>query len=314
MKNSMYKTIMLVLLLAITNYTKAQNKTLLGLEVAPYINTETTKIPEEAQSLILDKLGNLLTAKGIVNSYESAIIITPNVNEVSKEVGALYSLTLEVNLYIGNKIDGKLFANKVITTRGAGLSLTKAYINAFQQIKFNDPEFNSLIETAKSKIVDYYNQRCNLILANATALANRNEFDNAFYNLIAIPEVCTDCYTKSMATAKTFYQRKIDFDCKRKLNKATNIWNANQHYEGAVQAGEILSTIDPTAACFAQVKLLTTTIQKRVLEIDKREWNITYETEVGLEKDRIQAIKEIGKAYGNNQPKSINSTNLVRWY
>jgi hypothetical protein len=62
------------------------------------------------------------------------------------------------------------------------------------------------------------------------------------------------------------------------------------------------------------VLALTNNIQKRVLEVDKREWNIHYESTIGLEKDRIQAIKEIGKAFGEGQPQNINSNNNIRWW
>ncbi len=319
MKNIFKKTTVILLIIISISNSFAQNNSENGLEISPFINIENTKIPTEAQQLILDKLGSLLTAKGITNGYDSALIITPNVNEISKNIvgtsmPVMYALTLEINFYIGNKIDGKLFANKVIVAKGVGNSLTKAYINAFQEIKFNDPEFTNLIDEAKSKIVSYYNQKCNSIIAAATALGNRNQYDQAIYNLISIPEVCTDCYSKSINLATNLYNKKIDFDCKTKLNQATNLWNANQHYDGAVQAGEILNTINPNSACFSQVKLFSNNIQKRVLEVDKREWNIHYETQIGLEKDRIQAIKEVGKAYGNGQPKSVNSNNNIKWY
>jgi|694.fasta_scaffold51405_2 hypothetical protein len=319
MKNNLKTLFFSALFFASILQISAQKTASGGLEVSPYIDLSNTKIPENARGLIIDKLGNLLTAKGITNGYDSAIIITPNINEVSKDIlgstaPVMYAVTLDVNLYIGNKIDGRLFANKNITTKGSGTSMDKAYINAFQQIQFNDPAFTSLIENAKLKIIDYYNQRCTQIINAATALGNRNQYDQAIYNLIAIPEVCTDCYAKGINLATALFNRKIDFDCKIKLNKATNLWNANQHYDGAVLAGEVLDDINPNAACFKQVQILTNNIQKRVLEVDKREWNIHYESTIGLEKDRIQAIKEIGKAYGEGQPQNINSNNNIRWW
>lgn len=189
MKNNLNTLLFSVLFFASFLQINAQNTPSGGLEVSPYIDLTNTKIPESARGLIIDKLGNLLTAKGITNAYDSAIIITPNINEISKDIlgsssPVLYAVTLDVNLYIGNKIDGRLFANKNITTKGSGTSMDKAYINAFQQIKFNDPAFVSLIENAKLKIIDYYNQRCTQIINAATALGSRNQYDQAIYNLL----------------------------------------------------------------------------------------------------------------------------------
>jgi hypothetical protein len=51
---------------------------------------------------------------------------------------------------------------------------------------------------------------------------------------------------------------------------------------------------------------------KRVLEIDKREWNYKMETEVNLKRDAIKAWRDVGVAYGNGQPKSV-SYNIIGW-
>jgi hypothetical protein len=136
-------------------------------------------------------------------------------------------------------------------------------------------------------------------LAEAKALEQQNKLDEAIYMLTSVPDAAADCYKKSMAAAEPLYKRKIDTECKQRLQEATSVWNANQTVAGANQAGELLVAIDPHSACYADVKSLSDRIGKRVQEIDNREWQFKVDKEIGLERDRIQAIRDIGVAYAS---------------
>jgi len=92
--------------------------------------------------------------------------------------------------------------------------------------------------------------------------------------------------------------------------KPTPNWNANQSWETANEVGGILSSIDPEASCYKEAKALNDKIGKRVLEIDKREWNYKMEIDVNLERDRIKAIRDIGVAYGKRAAKNVSLTTL----
>ena len=315
MKTKSLLYILILQTLVSMQYATAQND-ISGIEITPLIYTNQTKIPEDARDIIIDKLGNLLLSNGVISSNNSPLIMTPKVNEVEKSVqGApsMFIVSLEINFYIGNQEDGKLFSNKMISVKGVGKSWGQAYIDAFQQIKGNDKDLIALINDAKQKIINYYEQQCSNIIAVSNSLANRNQYEAALYKLTSVPVACKTCYPKAIALSNDIFSKKIDFECKTKLMQATNAWNANQHYEGAVGAGEILNTINPGAKCFPDVLKLTSSIQKRVYEVDKREWNFEYDKEIGLEKNRIEAIKEIGKAYGNGQPKNVNINNKYWW-
>ena len=65
-------------------------------------------------------------------------------------------------------------------------------------------------------------------------------------------------------------------------------------------------------ATSAAAKALSDKMGKRVLEIDKREWNYKMETEVNLKRDAIKAWRDVGVAYGNGQPKSV-AYNIIGW-
>jgi len=309
-----YFKIIIVLLVTFFIQSKA-NSQANNIEIAPYIAESVDGIPIEAHQTLLNKMGEILTMNGIIKGINSNFILTCN-STVSNEVITSTAPTLHIyeisaTFYIGNGVDGTLFSSFNTTLKGSGASKTKAYIDAFKGLKSGDKQFHSFIENAKQKIVTYYNTKCASIMEKVNTLDKTQLYEEASYILSSIPDA-SSCYTQAQQKMITLYQRAIDNDCKIKLANATNIWASHPNEYGANKVSNILSSINPNAACFAQVKVLGAEVEKKMLENDKREFEIRYEQEVGLEKDRIEAIKEIGKAYGNGQPKNI--TYNVRWW
>jgi len=300
-----------------TTTIQAQQEASNDIEITPYIGSSVENIPIDAQSLLINKMGAILTENGVIKGTNSNFIITANANVLDKIITEtapqMYVYTLQLNYFIGNGVDGNLFATITNSVKGIGTTETKAYIDAFRNISVKNNELTAGIEKAKVKIVEYYNSKCDIILAEASKLEKLNRFEEALYKLTSIPETCKACYSKSIAKAEAIYKKAIDFDCKTKLAQANQTWNANPTSEGAMESSEILKTINPLSSCFGEVKSLGNTISKKMNENDAREWKILYEQQVGLEKDRIEALKEIGKAYGQGQPKNVNYNTKYWW-
>jgi len=127
--------------------------------------------------------------------------------------------------------------------------------------------------------------------------------------LSSVPNACEECYVKAIDAVKPIYQKQIDRDCKIKLQEAQGIWNAAQDMAAADKAGAILAKIDPDASCFGQVKTLSSKIAAKVKQIDAREWKYTLKNQQ-QESERIQAIRDIGVAYGKGQPKNVTYKSL----
>ena len=196
---------------------------------------------------------------------------------------------------------------------GTAASEEKAFIQAFNKIKSNDENLTKAINLGKNKIVEYYAQNCDIIIKQALSMSSNRNYDEAIYNLISIPDASGACYNKAIDAIKPIFKEKIDYECGVNLNKANNAWNSNQSYEGAEQAGSYLSKIDPSASCYKEAQVLRDKINKRIQEIDKREWDYKWESEIGITKDLIQAYRDIGVAYGENQPQTITTTNIIWW-
>lgn len=284
--------------------------------ITPYVPDQLEGLPAGAANMLANKLNQIVSANGISGGANTRFIITPDIDVATKDLLAtappMTALTLNVNLYIGDGVDGKKFSTQTVTVKGVGTNETKAYMDALKNIKPNDAGIQSFVAGAKTKIINYYNERCGQIINEAKSLEALSNFEGALLKLTSIPEEATECYNKSMAAAVPVWKKYIERDCKIKMSEANTKWNANQSWETANEVGAILSAIDPEASCYKEAKALNDKIGKRVLEIDKREWNYKMEIDVNLERDRIKAIRDIGVAYGNGQPKSI-VYNIIGW-
>jgi hypothetical protein len=316
------KSIILSILIVVGCNIYAQNTAgksddMARITLAAYVPQQINNMPEAARSMLANKLSQIVTQNGMGGSASNQrFIITANINVMSKDITPtappMQAFTLDVTLYIGDGIDGTKFASISTTLKGVGENETKAYISALKNLKTTDPNYQAFIEKGKTKIVEYYNSKCDFIVKEAQTLASQNKYEEAIYKLTSVPEVCKTCYDKCMDAVAPIYKLQIDRQCKLKLAEASNLWAANQTVDAGNTAGEILSTIDPSAACFAEVKTLSSKIAARVKELDAREWNYTLK-EQAQESERIKAYRDVGVAYGNGQPKSV-TYNVIGWW
>ncbi|MEI7596366.1 MAG: hypothetical protein WCK02_11510 [Bacteroidota bacterium] len=285
------------------------------LALTAWIPDNIENMPAAAKKNLENKLSQIITENGMSGSSANCrFIISANTVVTTKDITPttppMQAYTMDITLYIGDGIEGKSFASYTTTAKGVGENETKAYNAALKNIKTNDPNYQTFIEKGKTKIIEYYNAQCDVIIKEAKIAAGMNKFDEAIWKLTSVPDVCTECWNKCMEVLPVIFQQKIDYECKAKLTEATNIWNANQSWEGAQQAGALLATIDPKSSCFNESKALSDKIAKRILEVDKREWNFKYDKEIGLVRDMIKAYRDIGVAYGNGQPQNITYKSL----
>ncbi|MFZ4798399.1 MAG: hypothetical protein ACOYMA_12960 [Bacteroidia bacterium] len=285
--------------------------------LAAYVPPQIENMPDIAKNMLFNKLSQIATQAGMGGrANNERFIITANIILLTKDITStappMYAYTLNITLYVGDGIEGTKFASHSITVKGVGESETKAYISALKNMKVNDPSYQTFIEKGKTKIIEYYNSKCDFIIKESQALASQNKYDEAIYKMTGVPEVCKECYDKCMEAIPPIYKKKIDKDCTVFLLQAKSIWSANQNSDGANQASALLSKIDPSAACFSEVKPTLKKIAARLKEIDNRVWEYTVREQV-QKSEVINAYREIGVAYGNGQAKSV-SYNVNGWW
>jgi hypothetical protein len=292
------------------------------IAIVPYVTDQIEDLPEIAKNNLRSKMAQILTKQGIAGSagFSSQFIMVPNISVLSKDVVAgappKVALNLEVAFYIGDGINGVKYGSAAVMAKGVGSTETKAYVSALRNISSSNKDLAQLIDTAKERILEYYNDGCDFILKEADNLAAQNKFDEALYALSSVPVVSKECFNKAQDRIGDVYQQMIDRDCDMLLNQATNAWNAGQNYEAAVEATNLLNQIEPESACFSKVKTLSKSIRAGIKDTNNKEWamlNKQLESITEIEKNRLSTTKEIALAYANNQPKNV-VYNVKGWW
>ena len=307
----------------IGNAQNTQGKTddMKRIALTAYVPPQIEGMPESARANLENKLNQIVTENGLGGEINQRFIITANISVLTKDITPtappMHAYTIEVTLYVGDGIAGTLFASTSTSLKGVGETETKAYLNALKNLKVKDPSYQSFLEKGKEKIIAYYNDKCDFILKDAETKSSGGNYEEAINILDAIPQVCKDCYMKGMDVMKGVYQQKIDRDCKAALTQAQGIWSAKQTGESAAvmrvinDVGSLLATINAESSCFKEAQSFYQVVAKRVKEIDEREWKYTLQ-EQKLEGERIKAMRDIGVAYGKNQPRTVY--NVKTWW
>lgn len=291
------------------------------IALTPVILQESS-IPASASNVVLNKLTQMVTKNGLAaDSFDPRFIITANVIEISHESTAtapvMQALVLSPTLYIGDAATGTLYASCALNQiKGAGTNETKAYMQALKMIRVDDPAVQRFIETGKTRIIEWYNSQIDFLISEAKALAGQSKYDEGIALLFTVPEVCKDAFDKAMRAAEAIFQQKIDVEGAALLNTATHVWNANQSWAGAEEAASYLSKIHPLSSAVAGGMALSQTIAARVKELDNREWNFAmkqFDANVSLEKARIEATAEVGKAMAK-RPVNYYNMNSFGWW
>lgn len=290
--------------------------------IAAYVPRQIVNMPEEARSMLSNKLNQIVTNKGLGGAATNErFIMTANIALLTKDitptVPPMQAYTIEVQLFIGDGIEGTKFASVTKKLKGVGETETKAYISALKNLKTDDPSFQNFIDVGKKKIIEYYNAKCDFIIKEAQTLEAKQEFQQAIYKLTSVPQVCKDCFDRCQKLVGPIYKKYIDLQCKKNMIEANNIWSTNQDYSGAKRASEILNKIDPSSTCYNDALALSNKISTRMKEIDKREWAFQMKQQqdaVDIEKASIKAVRDIGVAYGEGQPDVVYETVIYGWW
>jgi hypothetical protein len=321
MKKILLSLLMIIGYNAYSQNTLGKSDDAARITLAAYVPQQIDKMPDAARSILANKLNQIVTQNGMGGAANNErFIITANVNVISKDLTAtappMTALVLEVTLYIGDGFAGTKFSSTSISVKGVSESETKAYISALKGISPTNSNIQSFVGNGKSKIIEYYNSKCDFIIKEAQTLVSQNNFEEAIFKLTSVPEVCKECYDKCMDAVGPIYQKQIDRECKSKLMEANTAWNAAQDSYGADTAGGILAQIDPNASCYKEALALSNKIAQRIKEIDQRDWKLQLKEQqdnVDIQKATIKAIRDIGVAYGNGQPKTV-TYNVRGWW
>jgi len=127
------------------------------IPLTAYISAETDIMPA-AESLLLNRMRQAALKNGLAAVDNQPYIVTTSVNVIDKQVTggvpAKWVVELEVHFFIGNGVDGTLYASTALNRKGIGESEQKAYLSAIKAISASDRAFKPFFEKGKKRIIE----------------------------------------------------------------------------------------------------------------------------------------------------------------
>ena len=132
---------------------KDENRIMLTSWVPPTIEG----MPKIARKNLTNKLKQVVTKNGLGGSpFNTRFIISANVAVMSKDIlpgpPPMHAYNLDITLYIGDGIEGTVFASETVSVKGVGTNENKAYISALKRISPKNPEIQAFVKTGKERI------------------------------------------------------------------------------------------------------------------------------------------------------------------
>lgn len=268
-------------------------------------------------SKIETKIAQIVTASGLAASgYNNNFIIYPKfeISESNLVEGGMENITVvtaELNLFIKQVQNNVLFSSISKPLKGSGSSRQSAITNAISKIPKSDPEFKTFIENGKSKIILYYETNCADIIKQSDTFVKMQQYEQALGLLMSVPEEVSSCYNQVQDKAIEAYKAYQTQNCSVLIQRAKTTLASND-YIGALN---LLSEIDPSAACFSEAQALAKSAETKVDAEEKKQWDFQmkqYNDAVSLEKQRIEAVKQIAVSYYKSQPTTVSYNYIVR--
>ena len=265
--------VIITLLVADTVYSFGQTDQLYISVVQP----ERSEISAEAGKQLERKMTQLLTANGISSQdANNRFVITAKVDITSKDIVAStpqrISEKIDLTFLVGDVVENKVFETITLPLIGIGISENKAFIAAINQVKPQKAELTDFLGKAKEKIIEYYAVRCTQIVKQAQKLASGNEYDEAIYQLMQIPDIC-DCAKESQDLMIEYTIKRNNVIAAQLYDVARAKWAASQTPEGASEVADIIAKIPVNTSSQSHVNALINTISKKLRDDEKRQWN-----------------------------------------
>ena len=289
--------------------------------ITPIVESAIDGLTENNIAIVEGRLRNMISANDMASGYGSRFVIACKVAALQREVsGTKIIQKLEVQYAVGDNIADACFGSTSMETVGIGNTEGQAMTSALRNIK-TTPMLKAIVRKAKQSIIDYYDKNGPAINKKAQGLIAVRNWEDAIYELSAIPEECS-CYTKALSMMESVYKSHINHDARQILNEAQAVWSSdpNPGY-AAEEAMSILSEIDPSSDCYPQAKALMQKIENRVKSVTDKEYRdaVTIEkkrqeAETALQKARIKAYRDVAVAYAQRKPATIVHYSYRSWW
>ena len=288
------------------------------ISLSVYIQEQAERIPASSVNALTAKLRNAvgLCGMGATDDF-TQFYLTCDASVISRDIlpGApvKYRQNVDLTFYVVDAFSQRVFNAVTIPTNGIGNSEAKAYIACFQKVHPSSKELQNFLQDTNGRIKSYYESQLDNIIQIAVSLAKVNKYDEALFRLSQYPEICSG-YDRIVETATSIYSKYVQDKAHRNLAKARAIWNAGQDAAAAEEAGIYLAEIMPEADCYGEAVSLLNEIKSVVKSNIEYERSVEARNSANEQEAKLAAInawKEVGVAFGNNQKSDTYNREII---
>jgi hypothetical protein len=251
-----------------------------GVMVTVYAPTDNPNIDDGTRTLLLNRMSSALSTGGLAGvGVITPFVLYPRVAVVDNVVvsGGLEERTqTKVELaFVLKHIDSRSVIHQWSGTLiGVGASASLAIRNAVSGLSSSDPRLATFARDARERIVDYYNQNCSAIRAQARTVARTGALEEAYAQLLAVPTDASACSRAATADADRLARGAETAQCERQLREARAEMAAGR-LGGAADRAAAVPTGTP---CAARADVLLTEIDGRAKAREDRTTSLQIES------------------------------------
>ncbi|WP_146104893.1 hypothetical protein [Polaribacter gangjinensis] len=267
------------------------------------------KISNANFAKIKSKIKQIISKNDVAaTDYYADFLVYPSIEIYDEEnldagLQPISIISGEFTLFVKQFSTNNQFGSITVKFKGSGKDKSEAIKNGILKINSNNKDFQIFLNSVKSKIINYYQNNCSLIIAEADKLNASNLYEKAIIQLISIPSGISKCDLEINRKIVQYYKNYSNAVCEKNMMIA-NGYFSEQNFSKTL---EVLRTINPESKCKNNALSLMKKIESKIDAKEKEIFDLmmkVYNDQVALEKMKINSIKEIAMAYYQNQPET----------
>ncbi|WP_196890070.1 hypothetical protein [Aureivirga sp. CE67] len=287
----------------------SQEKDIESFSFSVVMPSSSEDLSQKNISKLETKIHKIISRYGISgeNFFDTFLIfpkIDINDESVIEGMRNITVIDLDLTLFVQERKSKRIFSSYTQSLRGSGKNKEKAITNAFVNISTNKKNLKDFLKNSKNKIVDYYNNNCELIIKDLDFLISTQNFRKAISQVFTVPREASKCYTKVQEKSVIAFSKYQIFLCNKNIHEAEVELSKNE-YRKALQK---LKEIDVSSPCSKKAKELISKISKHVDEKEIKEEKLLlkkYNDKLDMEKYRLNIMRDIAREYYRSKPSTI---------
>lgn len=254
----------------------------------------TEDITPEVQIRIAERLMQItsmqgLGANGASPCFAIAAYLVPVKREITGTIPQKHICTYNAVIFVGNMVDGNIYAGVTQQISGAGNSYEEASINAAGEIR-NSQAMQDMLASAEEQIISWYESNVQSLKNHVAECMAEGDYSMAYALLECVPEQATQCFAYATQMGPSVLQKIQNKHAEENLIAMKDaITKAGPHYSPEVVA--YYQMIPEDTKQHAEAKNLYDSYDKYIKEAYKDSVNFEkhkYDEQIALEKLKLK--------------------------